>query len=337
VASDPTPARSHGLIAAAALSRTTIKFVEVRMLPLLLYSHTSCLQHDPGPGHPEAPERLQVVLAALQRRFPAVPLIQSPAASEQQIGRVHDLRLLRGLQSITPTRGWARIDADTAVSPESLDAALHAAGAGCAAVDALIEQKARRAFCAVRPPGHHANRGQSMGFCLFNSIAVAAAHALERGLQRVAVVDFDVHHGNGTQDIFERDQRVGYFSSHQSPLYPGTGHADETGVGNIRNVPLNSGSGSVEFRHAWQDQLLPALRAFAPEMLFISAGFDAHYLDPLAGLAVTTDDYRWLTRALLEATASSSAGRVVSMLEGGYSPTALAEAVIAHVEALLDD
>jgi acetoin utilization deacetylase AcuC-like enzyme len=176
-----------------------------------------------------------------------------------------------------------------------------------------------------------------MGFCLFNNIAVAACHSLARGLTRVAVIDFDVHHGNGTQDIFANDARVGYFSSHQSPLYPGTGHGGEIGVGNVRNVPLSSGSGSVEFRHAWQDQLLPALRDFAPQMLFISAGFDAHYLDPLAGLAVTTDDYRWLTRALLEATALSSGGRAVSMLEGGYSPTALAEGVIAHVEVLLDD
>lgn len=307
------------------------------MLPLLLYSHTSCLQHDPGPGHPEAPERLQVVLGALRRRFPALTVRQSPAASEAQLDRVHDPRLLRGLQHITPKQGWARIDADTAVSPESLTAALHAAGAGCAAVDDVLDGRARRAFCAVRPPGHHASRGQSMGFCLFNSIAVAAAHALERGLARVAIVDFDVHHGNGTQDIFAADGRVGYFSSHQSPLYPGTGHAHEIGVGNVRNAPLSSGSGSVEFRHAWQDRLLPALREFAPELLFISAGFDAHYLDPLAGLAVTTDDYRWLTRALLEATAASSGGRVVSMLEGGYSPTALAEAVIAHVEVLLDD
>jgi acetoin utilization deacetylase AcuC-like enzyme len=305
--------------------------------PLLLYSHASCLLHDPGPGHPEAPERLQVVLAALQRRFPALPILQSNAASEEQLARAHDLRLLRGLRHVAPKQGWARIDADTALSPESLDAALHAAGAGCDAVDALVDGRARRAFCAVRPPGHHATRNQSMGFCLFNSIAVAACHALARGMQRVAIVDFDVHHGNGTQDIFATDARVGYFSSHQSPLYPGTGHAHEIGVGNIRNAALGAGSGSVEFRHAWLDQLLPALRDFAPEMLLISAGFDAHYLDPLAGLAVTTDDYRWLTRALLEATAASTGGRVVSMLEGGYSPTALAEAVVAHVEILHDD
>ena len=306
-------------------------------IPLQLYSHDSCLRHDPGPGHPEAAQRLQVVLKALARRFPDLPVAQAPAATDEQLLRVHNPRMLRGLRSIAPQAGLARIDADTAMSPDSLPAAMHAAGAGCAGVADVLEGRARRVFCAVRPPGHHATASQSMGFCLFNSIAVAAAEALERGLRRVAIVDFDVHHGNGTQDIYERDGRVGYFSSHQSPLYPGTGRHEEHGVGNIHNAELLAGSGSVEFRHAWREQLLPKLRAFAPELLLISAGFDAHYLDPLAGLAVTTADYHWLTTELLDATARSSGGRVISMLEGGYSPTALAESSVAHVEALLDD
>ncbi len=223
------------------------------------------------------------------------------------------------------------------MSPASADAALRAAGAVCAAVDAAIAGTHRRAFCAVRPPGHHATRDTSMGFCLFNSVAVGAAHAIAtHGLERVAIVDFDVHHGNGTQDIFWSDARVLYASSHQWPLYPGTGARNETGAGNIVNAPLRPGSGSAEFRRAHEDIVLPALEHFAPELVLISAGFDAHRLDPLANLNLVADDYAWITERLVDIAERHARGRVVSSLEGGYSLTALRESTAAHVSALAD-
>src|SRR6185437_2294872 len=211
-------------------------------------------------------------------------------------------------------------------SPGSLEAAERAAGAACAAVDAVMKAETSRAFCAVRPPGHHATHDTAMGFCIFNGIAMAAAHALEaHGLQRVAIVDFDVHHGNGTQDIFARDARVLYLSSHQMPLYPGTGAASEKGVGNIVNAPLPPDAGSREFRAAWDDILLPALDAFHPQLLLVSAGFDAHRLDPLAQLQVETADYAWITRRLRARADAHAQGRLISVLEGGYNLDALRE------------
>jgi acetoin utilization deacetylase AcuC-like enzyme len=205
-------------------------------------------------------------------------------------------------------------------------------------VDAVMKGSANRAFCAVRPPGHHATSDTAMGFCLFNNVAVAAAHALAaHGLKRVAIADFDVHHGNGTQDIFEREPRVLFLSSHQSPLYPGTGRAEEKGVGNIINAPLSAGDGSYEFRELWDGVLLPRLHAFKPQLLLISAGFDAHRNDPLADIRLQTEDYAWITERLVDVARTHADGRVVSTLEGGYDLTALAASASAHVAALLED
>jgi acetoin utilization deacetylase AcuC-like enzyme len=303
----------------------------------LLYTHPSCLRHSAGPGHPESPARLQAVLEALDHdRFAMLDRIEAPRATRSQLERVHDAALVDLVAAAAPSEGYAQLDADTAMSPDSLEAALRAAGAVCAAVDALIDGSATRAFCAVRPPGHHATRDTAMGFCLFNNVAVGAAHALARGLDRVAIVDFDVHHGNGTQDIFWREPRVLYASTHQAPLYPGTGAQDETGVGNIVNAPLPAASSSFMFREACRDIILPAVEQFRPQLVLISAGFDAHYLDPLANLNLGAPDYDWITRELVDIARKHAQGRVVSSLEGGYSLTALRQSAVAHVAALID-
>jgi acetoin utilization deacetylase AcuC-like enzyme len=304
---------------------------------MLLYTHPACLAHDAGPGHPESPARLRAVLEALDvDRFAKLGRIEAPRVTREQLARVHTGGLIDEVFAMAPSDGYARLDPDTAMSPDSLEAAQRAAGAVCAAVDAVVDGNAMRAFCAVRPPGHHATRDTAMGFCLFNSVATGAAHALARGLARVAIVDFDVHHGNGTQDIFWEDPRVLYASTHQSPLYPGTGMPAETGAGNIVNIPLARGAAAAEFRAAFTDTILPKLRAFAPELMMISAGFDAHRLDPLADLNLVADDYAWVTRELVGVAQESAHGRVVSSLEGGYSLQALRESVAAHVGALMD-
>jgi acetoin utilization deacetylase AcuC-like enzyme len=305
---------------------------------LRLYTHPACLQHDPGPGHPESPARLQAVLAALDRdRFAALDRVEAPRASRAALERVHDPAYIARILASAPDEGVLRLDADTLMSPASAEAALRAAGAVVAAVDAVLNDHASCAFCAVRPPGHHATANHAMGFCLFNNIAVGAAHALAaHGLQRVAIADFDVHHGNGTQDIFAGEPRVLYASSHQAPLYPGSGHAEDTGAGNLANAPLPPGTGSQGFRQAWEDVLLPQLDAFAPQLLLISAGFDAHRADPLAQLRLDSADYAWLTARLLDVARRHADGRVVSTLEGGYDLRALAASSAAHVEALLD-
>jgi len=303
---------------------------------MLLYTHASCLTHDAGPGHPESPSRLRAVLEALDDEcFAPVERIQAPRVTREQLSRVHAASLVDAIFASAPGTGYVRLDPDTAMSPGSLEAAQRAAGAVCAAVDALIDGEETRAFCAVRPPGHHATRDTPMGFCLFNNIAVGAAHALARGIERVAIVDFDVHHGNGTQDIFWDSPNVLYASTHQRPLYPGTGALEETGAGNILNLPLPRGAGSAEFRAAFAQTILPALRAFAPQLVMISAGFDAHRLDPLADLNLDADDYAWVTRELVDIAQRSAAGRVVSSLEGGYSLAALRESTAAHVLALM--
>ena len=301
-----------------------------------LYTHPACLAHDPGPGHAESPARLRAVLQALDDpRFASLERVEAPCATREQLLRVHDAVHVDAMFSAAPRDGFVQLDPDTVMSPGSLEAALRAAGAACAAVDAVLQGDARRAFCAVRPPGHHATREAAMGFCLFNSVAVAAAQALAaRGLQRVAIVDFDVHHGNGTQAIFYDEPRVLYASSHQMPLYPGTGAADERGAGNVFNAPLPPGAGSRAFRDAWSDTLLPAMDAFAPQLLLISAGFDAHRLDPLAQLQLDTDDCAWITQRLCELAERHAHGRVVSALEGGYHLGALGECVAAHVATL---
>jgi acetoin utilization deacetylase AcuC-like enzyme len=304
---------------------------------MLLYTHAACLAHLPGPGHPESPARLQAVLQSLDNdRFAAIDRIEAPRATREQLERVHEAALIDRVIASSPPDGFAQIDADTSMSPDSLEAALRAAGAVCAAVDAVIDGKSLRAFCAVRPPGHHATHDTAMGFCLFNSIAVGAAQALARGVKRVAIVDFDVHHGNGTQDIFWNEARVMYASTHQAPLYPGTGASNEVGVGNIVNAPLPPSSSSFAFRDACRDIVLPALNDFRPELILISAGFDAHYLDPLANLNFDAEDFAWITRELGDIARKHAAGRMVSSLEGGYSLTALRQSTAAHVAALME-
>jgi acetoin utilization deacetylase AcuC-like enzyme len=306
---------------------------------LQLYTHAVCLQHDPGPGHAESPARLRAVLKALDHdRFAVIDRVEAPRATREQLLRVHTADHVDRILSITPADETVRLDEDTLMSSASAQAGLHAAGALVAAVDAVMKGSANRAFCAVRPPGHHATSDTAMGFCLFNNVAVAAAHALAaHGLKRVAIADFDVHHGNGTQDIFEREPRVLFLSSHQSPLYPGTGRAEEKGVGNIINAPLSAGDGSYEFRELWDGVLLPRLHAFKPQLLLISAGFDAHRNDPLADIRLQTEDYAWITERLVDVARTHADGRVVSTLEGGYDLTALAASASAHVAALLED
>jgi acetoin utilization deacetylase AcuC-like enzyme len=304
---------------------------------LRLYTHASCLQHDPGPAQPESPARLRAVLQALDHdRFAALDRIEAPRATREQLLRVHTPEHVDHILGVLPDAGTVRLDEDTLMSPGSAEAALHAAGATVAAVDAVLSQGGR-AFCAVRPPGHHATPSRAMGFCLFNNIAVAAAQAIaEHGLKRVAIADFDVHHGNGTQDIFATDSRVLFVSSHQMPLYPETGREDERGVGNIVNAPLSPGDGSYEFRELWEGVLLPRMHAFKPQLVLVSAGFDAHRNDPLADLRLGSEDYAWITQRLVSLADAHAEGRLVSSLEGGYNLLALATSVAAHVGELLE-
>ncbi|WP_445144589.1 histone deacetylase family protein [Dyella sp. Tek66A03] len=305
---------------------------------LRLYTHASCLQHDPGPDHVESPARLRAVLQALDHdRFAALDRIEAPRATREQLLRVHTPEHIDRILGIVPESGTVRLDEDTLMSHASAEAALRAAGAAVAAVDAVLSGAGGQAFCAVRPPGHHAPPDRAMGFCLFNNIAVAAAHAIAvHGLKRVAIADFDVHHGNGTQDIFAKESRVLFISSHQMPLYPDSGRADERGVGNIVNAPLSPGDGSYEFRELWEGALIPRLQAFRPQLLLVSAGFDAHRNDPLADLRLGSEDYAWITRRLLDVAHAHAEGRLVSSLEGGYNLLALAASAAAHVSELLD-
>lgn len=305
---------------------------------LRLYTHASCLQHDPGPAQPESPARLRAVLQALDHdRFAAIDRIEAPRATREQLLRVHTPEHVERILAIAPDEGTVRLDEDTLMSPGSAEAALRAAGAVVAAVDAVLGSDGGQAFCAVRPPGHHATPDRAMGFCLFNNVAVGAAHAIaEHGLKRVAIADFDVHHGNGTQDIFAREPRVLFISSHQMPLYPETGRADERGVGNIINAPLSPGDGSYEFRELWESTLIPKLHAFKPQLLLISAGFDAHRNDPLADLRLGSEDYAWITQRLVDVARAHAQGRVVSTLEGGYNLLALSTSAAAHVGELLE-
>lgn len=301
----------------------------------MILTHPACALHDMGPGHPESPARLAAVMSALDTEpLAAILRLSAPAASNEQLLRAHDACLIERVFSAAPAEGIARLDGDTAMNPNSLAAALHAAGAMVAGVDAVLQGQTDRVFCAVRPPGHHATHIDPMGFCLFNNVAVGAAHALALGLDRIAIIDFDVHHGNGTQDIFSADPRILYASSHQWPLYPGTGAETEQGIGNIHNAVLMPGARSLEFREAWSLQLLPAIAAFKPQLILISAGFDAHRLDPLAQLNLGAEDFAWITRALVRIAEHHAQGRVVSTLEGGYSLTALRECTIAHCQAL---
>jgi acetoin utilization deacetylase AcuC-like enzyme len=305
----------------------------------ILLTHPDCVLHNPGPGHPERPERLKAVLAALDHPdFAALDRREAPLATEAQIAQVHGAAFVAELLAAVPDSGMVRIDADTVMSPGSGDAALRAAGAAVAAVDAVLKGEAANAFCAVRPPGHHAEPDQAMGFCLFNSVAVGAAHAQAvHGLERIAIVDFDVHHGNGTQTMTASRPDWLYASTHQYPFYPGTGSVREHGAyGNIVNAPLASGSGSAEFRAAFDAVILPALDRFRPELLMISAGFDAHRRDPLASIDLDEDDFAWATEVLADIARRHSGGRIVSLLEGGYDLTALAASAAAHVRVLMN-
>lgn len=303
---------------------------------LRIYSHPHCLLHSNGEGHPESAARLAVVLEGLRGAgLRGVEWCEAPLATRAQLRLVHTQAHIDNLLD-TPIEGeLRRLDPDTAMNAHSAEAALRAAGAVCAAVDAVLLEQCERAFCAVRPPGHHATPGQAMGFCLFNSIAIGAAYAMERHfLERVAIVDFDVHHGNGTQDCFQNDARVLYLSSHERGLYPQSGQSWERGVGNIHNVVLPEGCGSERFLRVYTEKLLPELDDFRPQLLLISAGFDAHRDDPLAGMRLEAEDFAWLTRELLAIALRHARGRVVSVLEGGYDVPALRDSVLAHVRAL---
>jgi acetoin utilization deacetylase AcuC-like enzyme len=302
-----------------------------------LFTHPACLAHDTSPRHPESAARLTAVLNALSgEAFAALDRREAPRATHEQLALIHPPRFIEAVLRAIPTQGHSALDPDTIISPGSGEAALRAAGAVCAAVDAVMVGEAANGFCAVRPPGHHAEPMRAMGFCLFNNVAVGAAHARHlHGCARVAIVDFDVHHGNGTQAAFAADPAYFYASTHQAPFYPGTGAADDTGVGNLVNVPLPAGAGSTRFRAAYERTILPALATFRPAFLLISAGFDAHRRDPLAGLELTEDDYSWVTERLLSVAGEHAAGRVVSTLEGGYDLAALAGSAAAHVTVLM--
>jgi acetoin utilization deacetylase AcuC-like enzyme len=305
----------------------------------LLIGHPSFLEHDTGDFHPERPDRLRAVTAALaDEEFSGLARLVAPAATIEQLTRVHPQNYVDAILGIRPPEGeLVHVDGDTVMSAGSANAARHAAGAVIAAVDGVLKGRARTAFAAVRPPGHHATPDVPGGFCLFNNVAIGAMHARAAfGLRRVALIDFDVHHGQGTQAVVEPDPDLFYASTHQYPLYPGTGSARERGVaGNVVNVPLPAGSGSAAFRAAWSDRLLPALDNFAPELIIVSAGFDAHRRDPLAQLDVETEDFVWLTEELLAIAGRHASGRLVSVLEGGYDLAALAESVAAHVRTLM--
>lgn len=303
-----------------------------------LFTHPSCILHDNGPGHPESPDRLKAILAELDKPdYKNLQRLEAPQATIDQIARVHGRNYVENILKRVPAEGFTSLDPDTSLSPASGEAALRAAGALCAAIDHVMNSKSKNAFCAVRPPGHHAEQSTAMGFCLFNNIAIGAAHALDKhNLQRIAIIDFDVHHGNGTQEWVETEQRVFFCSSHQYPLYPGTGAAVEKGqYNNILNTPLSYGADGEKFRAAMENFVLPAIDRFQPEIIMISAGFDAHRDDPLAGLNFTEDDYAWITRELMKLADKFCQSRIVSTLEGGYDLNALSLSTGAHVKALM--
>ena len=304
----------------------------------ILFTHDACSSHDMGPMHPERPARLAAIGTALDdSEFAGLDRRSAPVAPAGRLESMHPKSYIDHVLSSVPERGRVSLDPDTSLSPGSGEAALRAVGAACAAVDAVYAGEAPNAFCAVRPPGHHAEPGRAMGFCLFNTVAIAAAHARsEHGASRVAVVDFDVHHGNGTQAMFWDEPDLMFCSTHQMPLYPGTGARAERGThGTIVNAPLPPGADGAVFREAMDAIVLPALEDFAPDLLIVSAGFDAHVNDPLAGLRFVADDYSWVTRELLAVARRHAGGRLVSSLEGGYDLVGLAESTAAHVRELM--
>lgn len=309
------------------------------MKQTLYYSHPDFLLHDTGVGHPECAARLKAIEAALSTpEFTGLIRLSAPLGSEQQIQLIHPHAHVEQIFSAIPQHGEHYLDDDTIVSPGSKNAALRAVGAVCDAVDKVMSSQANNAFCAIRPPGHHAEPAQAMGFCLFNNIAIATEYARRHyHLKRIAIVDFDVHHGNGTQAAFYNQPCVLYASSHEMPHYPGTGYPTESGVGNIINVPLAHSETGHSFRQKYTHIIFPALHHFKPELLLISAGFDAHKDDPLSSTLLVEDDFRWLTQELMTIADSHCQGRIISALEGGYHLPALAASVAVHVKTLLQN
>ena len=303
----------------------------------ILFSHADCLEHDPGSQHPDLPSRLKAIERGLAGdEFADLDRRDAPLADLKTLELVHPPSHIERILNIIPERGRAFIDKDTGVTAGSRSAALRGVGAVCAGVDAVIAGEARNVFCAIRPPGHHAEPRRSMGFCIFSNVAIGALHARRNhGLARVAVVNFDVHHGNGTQAAFEKDETLFYGSTHQLPLFPGTGTADECGVGNIVNAPLKRGDGGLEFRTAMEKKILPALNRFAPELILVSAGFDGHRGDPIAGINLEDSDFAYATKRLMDIADRHAEGRLVSALEGGYDYASLRSASAAHVRALM--
>jgi acetoin utilization deacetylase AcuC-like enzyme len=304
----------------------------------LLLSHPACLEHLTPMGHPERPDRLRAIEQALEdEKFQTLAREQAPLAPLEIVALCHPMDYVEAIRDASPEEGMVRLDADTSMSPGSYEAAFRAVGGGIQAVDEVMTGKAANAFVAVRPPGHHTEVARPMGFCLFNNAAIAARYAQKKhGAERVAVVDFDVHHGNGSQDIFWSDKNVMYCSTHEMPLFPGTGAVSERGEFNtVVNAPLRAGDGGDAFRLAFETTILPRLREFKPDLLVISAGFDAHTRDPLANLNLVEADYTWVTQKLIEIADASANGRIVSMLEGGYDLQGLARSAAAHVTALM--
>ncbi len=306
-------------------------------MPTIVYSHPASLAHQTPDGHPERIDRIRTVHQVITSPlFKSVVHREAPLGTAEQILRVHTQEHYQRILAAASETGFEYLDSDTVMSQGSLAAGLRAVGGACAAVDAVIAGEAQNAFLAMRPPGHHAEHNRAMGFCLFNHAAAAALHARAvHGLQRVAVVDFDVHHGNGTQDIFWADKDLFYGSTHQMPLYPGSGARSETGVGNIFNAPLKAGDGGIEFKAAMNEIILPALNLFEPELLIISAGFDAHVRDPLGSLELEEEDFAWITLKLMEIAQTHCDGKIVSVLEGGYDLQGLAGGVGVHLQALM--
>ncbi len=303
-------------------------------MPTLFVTHPACLNHLTPPGHPERPARLTAIMEALAgEAFAPLTRAEAPRAELEQIARCHPMDFIEAIREATPAEGMVRVDADTSLSSGSFEAALRGAGGAVHAVDEVMAGRADNAFVAVRPPGHHAETATAMGFCIFNNAAIAARHAQDHhGLSRAAIVDFDVHHGNGSQDIFWRDPTVMYCSTHEMPLYPGTGAREERGEhDNIVNAPLRSGDGGPQFRDAFESVILPRLRAFGPDFIVISAGFDAHMRDPLANLNLVEADFAWATQKIMEVADARARGRIVSVLEGGYDLEGLSQSAAAPV------